>query len=98
VVQPLRPGQFSSDVRRIRRQVATLDGGTLVAEEDLRGSLSASRGCLPSAGGAGTVVPLRYRGEPGILVFRPVRGDRQVVELFRCGGREPLRSVTLPAP
>jgi hypothetical protein len=97
MAHPLRPGRFSSDVQRIRRQVATLDGDTLVTEEELRGSLSAARGCLPSAGRAGTVVPVRYRGEPGFLVFRPVRGDRQVVELFGCGGRRPLRSVTLPA-
>ena len=95
--QLLRPGRFSSDVQRIRRQVATLDGDTLVTQEELRGSVSAARGCLPSAGGPGTVVPVRYRGEPGVLVFRPVRGDRQVVELFGCGGRQPLRSVTLPA-
>jgi hypothetical protein len=32
-----------------------------------------------------------------VLVLRPVRGDRQLVELFRCGGREALRSVTLRA-
>ena len=43
-------------------------------------------------------MPVRYGRQRGVLVFGPVRGDSQVVELFACGNPEALRSVTLPAP
>ncbi len=54
--------------------------------------------CVPTSGAAGTIVPVRYGRQRGVLVFGPVRGDSQVVELFACGNPEALRSVTLPAP
>ena len=37
-------------------------------------------------------------GSPAVLVYRPVRGDTQVVDLFLCGRRDATRSITLPAP
>ena len=54
--------------------------------------------CAADRSGAGTVVPVRYGRERGVLLFGPVRGDSQVVELFACGNADVLRSVTLPAP
>jgi hypothetical protein len=41
---------------------------------------------------------VRYGSRRGVLLFEPVSGDSQVVELFACGNAEALRSVTLPAP
>ena len=35
-------------------------------------------------------------GESGWLVYRPPRGDTQVVDLFLCGTDSPERSATLP--
>jgi hypothetical protein len=49
-------------------------------------------------GRAGPAVAVRYDGEPGVAVFRPVHGDTQVVDLFLCGHDGPYRSITLPAP
>ena len=54
--------------------------------------------CPPRGWGRGAAVPARYDGQPGVLVFRLVRGDTQVVDLFLCGGDQPERSITLPAP
>ena len=54
--------------------------------------------CKPGHWGTGLFVPASYRGEPTVLVFRQVRGDTQVVDLFQCDSDEALRSVTLPAP
>jgi hypothetical protein len=54
--------------------------------------------CPTTGWGHGRAVPVRYGGQPGVLVFRPVRGDTQVVDLFLCGSDRPERSITLPAP
>ena len=46
--------------------------------------------------GPGTRVAVRYDGHRSVLVYRPVRGETQVVDLFICGTDEPVRSITLP--
>jgi hypothetical protein len=96
---PIRPEHFSSDVRRIRRDLRSL-----VVDQTSKGprTLSSSppqdEACAADGSGPGALVPVRYGSERGVLVFGPVRGDSQVVELFACGNPEALRSVTLPAP
>ncbi|GAA4372641.1 hypothetical protein [Nocardioides caricicola] len=47
--------------------------------------------------GPGRRVPVRYDGDRAWLVFRPVQGDTQVVDLYLCGLEAPTRSITLPA-
>jgi hypothetical protein len=54
--------------------------------------------CAARGWGRGTAVPVRYDRQPGVLVFRRVGGDTQVVDLFLCGSDHPERSITLPAP
>jgi hypothetical protein len=54
--------------------------------------------CPPADWGAGTFVPVRYAGDPAVLVFRRAVGDTQVVDLFHCGSVDVIRSITLPAP
>ena len=39
---------------------------------------------------------VRYDGQRGVLVYRPVKGDTQVVDLYLCGSDDPARSITLP--
>ena len=96
---PVRPEHFSSDVRRIR-----VDLRSLVVDQTskdpraLSSAPPAGGACAADRSGAGTVVPVRYGRERGVLLFGPVRGDSQVVELFACGNPDVLRSVTLPAP
>lgn len=52
--------------------------------------------CEPAAWGRGRLVAAAYGGSPAVLVYRPVRGDTQVVDLLRCGTAEVVRSATLP--
>jgi hypothetical protein len=46
----------------------------------------------------GRVVPAEYRHAPAALVYRTPSGGSQVVDLYVCGNREPVRTTTLPAP
>lgn len=46
--------------------------------------------------GRGDLVAVRYDGGPAVLVYRPARGDSQVVDLYLCGTTDPIRSITLP--
>lgn len=55
------------------------------------------QGCAPVYWGEGVAVAVLYDSDPAILVFRPARGESQVVELLQCGTGMTLRSVTLPA-
>ena len=90
----LRSGDFADDVRSAR-----LDLIAGSSEQDARSPDRALRkACRTASWGAGTFVPVRYDGQPAVVVFRRPQGDTQVADLFLCGGTEPERSVTLPAP
>ena len=96
---PVRPEHFSSDVRRIRGDLRPLVADqTSKSPPTLSSSTAEGVACAGDASGPGALVPVRYGGQRGVLLFGPVRGDSQVVELFACGNPESLRSVTLPAP
>lgn len=92
--------RFSRDVTRLRDLTAgQLDSTLSSATEDSAGGLADfSLACPAADWGAGTFVPVRYAGDPGVLVFRRAVGDTQVVDLFQCGSAEVVRSITLPAP
>ena len=96
---PVRPEHFSSDVRRIRRNLRSLVvDQTSTRPPALSSSPPEDDACAADSAGPGALVPVRYGSQRGVLLFGPVRGDSQVVELFACGNPEALRSVTLPAP
>jgi hypothetical protein len=96
---PVRPEHFSSDVRRIRRDLRSLVADqTSKSPPALSSSPPEDYACAAGSSGPGALVPVRYGSRRGVLLFGPVRGDSQVVELFACGNAEALRSVTLPAP
>lgn len=98
---PVRPQHFSSDVRRIRADLRSLVvDQTSKNPPALSSSSSAPEdvACAGDSAGPGALVPVRYGSQRAVLLFGPVRGDSQVVELFACGNPEALRSVTLPAP
>jgi hypothetical protein len=91
----IRPQHFATGVRRVRGQLLPL-GTASDLTDGARRQLAA---CTPDHAAAGsTPVPVRYGRRDAVLVFRRVTGRTQVVDLFRCGSSEPLRSVTLPAP
>jgi hypothetical protein len=91
----VRPNHFADDLTAARR--APREQGSFSSKAD---SADAAAGALCSADawGTGRFVPVRYGKTPAVLVFRRPVGDTQVVDLFLCGSKEPVRSVTLPAP
>jgi hypothetical protein len=99
---PLSADRFTDQVRRLRtRAVAPAERGLVAgsaAPSESGRRLFPPGTCPTRRWGAGTVVPVRYGGTPGGLVYRSPRGDTQVVDLFLCGHDEPTRSVTLRAP
>lgn len=90
----IRPRHFSADVRRVRGRLAVLGNDGQLTPRAL-GSLAA---CTPGRQGADEAVPVVYGRRPAVLVFRPVRADTQVVELFWCRNPDAVRAITLPAP
>ena len=86
---------YGDEVAELRAQSSS---GTLDEGGGLSAYSATGKTCLSDTWGAGSFVPVRYEGVPAVLVFRRAQGDTQVVDLFRCGDSEPLRSVTLPAP
>jgi hypothetical protein len=91
---PIRPRHFASDVRSLR-SLLDLDQGKRRPESD---GAAAAPVCRSEHWGAGAFVPVTYGRHHGVLVFRHVSGDTQVVDLFQCGSPDALRSITLPAP
>jgi hypothetical protein len=98
----------NADLARVTGTASALSGsgsgsGSDSAESPVPETLDklhdAYKATCPTAGwGHGRAAPVRYGGRPGVLVFRPVRGDTQVVDLFLCGSDQTERSITLPAP
>jgi hypothetical protein len=104
----LRADHFSQDAARARRvlsraynsQAGTLDSSGSAKQEKTRG-YSASPGrsavsCERADWGRGRTVGVLYDHAPAVLVLRPPRGETQVVDLYRCGSTDLLRSSTLP--
>ena len=86
-------GNFGEKVLRLRQQRAALD-------RDLGSeayTAQAKARCAGPDAGPGAAVRIRYDGSPAALVYRPPRGDTQVVDLYLCGRDEVVRSITLPA-
>lgn len=84
---------FGTRVLQLRDQGAVLDRDQGPAALQYE----AKARCVGRDPGAGTPVSIRYDGSPAVLVYRPPRGDTQVVDLYLCGRDEVVRSITLPA-
>ncbi|CAI9402733.1 hypothetical protein [Nocardioides sp. T2.26MG-1] len=99
----LAADRFGAQVRRLQVDAKnmTMADQSASASQDFDGSLLSfgrvlSPSCSTRGWGAGLLVPVRYDGDLGGLVFREARGETQVVDLFLCGRDEPTRSITLP--
>lgn len=90
----LRERRFSQDVRRA--QAFAYDQST--DRKPLTSASALDASCRAAAWGTGRFVPVRYGSEPGVLVLRRPAGGTQVAELFLCGGTQPQRTLSLPAP
>ena len=86
----VRPRRFSDDARAGQR----LLNGT--KKPDSLAPAAASCASVPT--GEGEVLGATYRRAPAALLYRPVSGGSQVVDLYLCGSSRPVRSATLPAP
>ncbi|HYF73598.1 MAG TPA: hypothetical protein VD864_12300 [Nocardioides sp.] len=95
----LSEDRFGNQVRRLQREGVRSELRDTAADR-VDGLFSLGRalrpGCPTRDWGAGLLVPVRYDGDLGALVFREPSGDTQVVDLFLCGSDEPARSITLP--
>jgi hypothetical protein len=102
----LDPDRFGTQVTALRDRAelarndlstnsAAADGALMYGLDRLTHAYKST--CPTPDSGRGHALPVRYGGQPGVLVFRPVRGDTQVVDLFLCGSDHPERSITLPA-
>ena len=89
--------QLSADVEAIRKSTSSrLPANSAQSEaQDFR--LDGTT-CRAVNWGAGVVVPIEYGEQAGGLVFREPKGDTQVADVYLCGDRSPVRSLTLPVP
>lgn len=85
-VPDLRRTGFATDVAALLASRTTAD--------------QARRDLAPCASppGPGTLVPVRFEGRPAVLVTRPARGSRQVVEAWTCDASRLLATTRVPAP
>jgi hypothetical protein len=100
----LSADRFGTQVRRLQadaKMITMQDRNDAASEAATDGLFSLGQalrpGCSTQGWGAGLLVPVRYDGDLGGLVFRTARGETQVVDLFLCGTDEPTRSITLSA-
>jgi hypothetical protein len=92
--QPVRPDRFATDARQLRRSaVASRQDATDLPDRELS---SYGGGCSPGVWGGGRYLRVAFDREAGWLVYRPPRGETQVVDLFLCGEDTAERSATLP--
>lgn len=86
-----RPTQLSA--QRFGQQVHRLEpAGPVPARPVPDGST-----CVPGGFRDAALVPVRYSGTTGLLVYRRPAGESRVVDLYLCGQQRPARSVTLSA-
>lgn len=88
---------FGQKVLRLRGQRAVLVHDLDAETHRFKNQDRVEARCLGRDAGAGAAVPVRYDGTPAVLVYRPPRGETQVVDLYLCGHPEVVRSITLPA-
>ncbi|HEX5860924.1 MAG TPA: hypothetical protein VFY58_03720 [Nocardioides sp.] len=80
-----------TDARRVRRSFG-------LSSKASSADRAAGILCSADAWGQGRFVPVRYGNQPAVVVFRRPVNETQVADLFLCGSRQPVRSVTLAAP
>ena len=88
----VRPQQFTADAvaaRRLVQQRLPLSSYTRLGHPG---------GSCAVPAHAGVRVAATYQRAPAVLVFHAPVSSTQVVDLYLCGSRRPVRSATLPSP
>jgi len=88
---------LSSSDAALEQQLVDLRPGAAERPQDL-GSVDALSSCALPRLGQGRRLLAQVDGEPGVVVFRRPDGESQQAELYVCGTRAPVRTLTLPAP
>jgi hypothetical protein len=88
----VHPKRFSLDALHGRHLLQRKPPRPLSAAPDF------ARACDVVPASPGKVLPVTYRHAPAALVYHSASGGSQVVDLYVCGSRRPVRSATLPAP
>jgi hypothetical protein len=88
----IRPQHFTADALAARRLVAAA-----TTPDDTLNLSRLSAGCIHAPADS-TVVRASYQRAPAALVFHRPASSSQVVDLYVCGSRRPVRSATLPQP
>jgi hypothetical protein len=93
----LNPEELSADVEQLRksRSYQRQDGSFDVGAQAF--TVGATT-CRTVDWGRGVLIPVQYGEDLGGLVFREPLGDTQVADVYLCGDRTPVRSLTLPVP
>lgn len=86
----VRAHHFATDAARAREGAQT-KGGT--PDRRLTSEFAT---CRAGSLGAGVRLPASYHGSKAVLVYRAPAGGSQVVDLYLCGDRSPVRTTTLP--
>ena len=84
----VHPRRFAADA---------LEGRALLGRYDAQAFTSLSGDCAALAKRA-HAVPALYQSAPAALVYRRPEGSTQVVDLYVCGSRQPVRTTTLSTP
>jgi hypothetical protein len=97
-------GDLRADAGRLvvhpqRFSVDALTGLRLLRHTPARAASAPSSvgACVSLPARAGKVLPVTYQHAPAALVYHSASGGSQVVDLYVCGSRRPVRSATLPA-
>lgn len=90
----LTSDDFTGQVARLQARVRSTQAYDAGVQDRKLDRLEAE-GCEPADWGPGEAVSVTYDGEPATLVFRPVTGSTQIVDLLQCGTADVLRSTTV---
>ncbi len=85
-------------VPELRRTSFTTDVAALLASRTADEQARPSLAPCASPPGRGTLVPVRFEGQPAVLVARPAQDSRQVVEAWTCDASRVLATTRVPAP
>lgn len=97
--QTVRSDRFAADAARLRAvAIGRRSAKSSASSDRVDAPRSAAEGeiCTPGAWGGGRYVRVQVDAEAGWLVYRPPRGETEVVDLFLCGEDDPERSTTIP--
>jgi len=89
----LTSGRLEQQVRRLVDTTQAFASGTAGDTQSRAEDSSAACG---DPSGPGTPIVATYDGAPAVLVLRPRAGGVQVADVYLCGERTPVRSVTVP--